>query len=302
MLITLLILYLIALSLGIGLLILGLLTYEKLQVKAFRDAAWIAVACTLLLLTDSVNTSMVVLRLGPDPALRLFCIILAVAGCGTMAYALPSIAFRVVNEEVSRLRWAVHIALIAALMALAFWREASESRVAGYLVLAGIGCLHAYAGIVVIKHFGRITDPPEKYLLRGLLVLMGIFQLAIIAEILASLFKLLPEAWRGIPFFQIFYSISVSAVVLFFAFKYMFKPTLALEQEIPVDFITRYGVSGRECEIISLVIQGHSHKEIGDKLFISSRTVKNHIYNIYQKTGVANKVQLMNRIRSSRMA
>ena len=37
---------------------------------------------------------------------------------------------------------------------------------------------------------------------------------------------------------------------------------------------------------------------IGEKLFISTTTVKNHIYHIYQKTGVTNKIQLINLINS----
>jgi DNA-binding CsgD family transcriptional regulator len=33
---------------------------------------------------------------------------------------------------------------------------------------------------------------------------------------------------------------------------------------------------------------------IGERLYISAATVKNHIYHIYRKTGVVNKVQLLN--------
>ena len=43
-----------------------------------------------------------------------------------------------------------------------------------------------------------------------------------------------------------------------------------------------------------MMIKGHSNRLIGEKLFISASTVKNHIYHIYQKTGVDNKIQLLN--------
>jgi len=43
--------------------------------------------------------------------------------------------------------------------------------------------------------------------------------------------------------------------------------------------------SGREKEIIELLFKGYSNKQIGKALFISARTVKNHIYSIYRKTG-----------------
>jgi DNA-binding CsgD family transcriptional regulator len=294
----LLIIYLIAFSLGIGMLILGLLTYEKLQIKAFRDASGVAVAATLLLLVDAIRTGTVALHLEFDPALKVFCLILAILGNGTLAYALPAIAFRVVVVRVGKARWVFHVAVIAVLMALAYWKETSGHGLAAYVNLAGIGGLHVYSAAVVLYHFRRIIEQPVRYLLRALLVLIGILEVLMAVDVVLACFSALPEAWREIPFFQLIYQLSASSVVLFFAIKYMFKPTLAADYELPLDFITRYGVSGRECEIISLVIQGHSYKQIGDKLFISSRTVKNHIYNIYQKTGVANKVQLMNRIRA----
>ncbi len=58
-------------------------------------------------------------------------------------------------------------------------------------------------------------------------------------------------------------------------------------------FYKRKGVSGREQEIIAYLIQGFSNREIEEKLFISRRTVENHVYNIYRKLGVGNRVQLV---------
>jgi LuxR family transcriptional regulator of csgAB operon len=40
-----------------------------------------------------------------------------------------------------------------------------------------------------------------------------------------------------------------------------------------------------------------SNADIEKKLYISSHTVKNHIYHIYQKLGVKNRVQISNLIR-----
>ena len=44
----------------------------------------------------------------------------------------------------------------------------------------------------------------------------------------------------------------------------------------------------RELEIIKLIAEGHSNKEIGDKLFISHRTVDTHRTNLMAKLGVHN--------------
>jgi DNA-binding CsgD family transcriptional regulator len=62
--------------------------------------------------------------------------------------------------------------------------------------------------------------------------------------------------------------------------------------------IGTYDLTAREREILRLVLQGASNKDIERKLFISASTVRNHIYNIYQKLGVRNRLELINRIGS----
>ncbi len=47
----------------------------------------------------------------------------------------------------------------------------------------------------------------------------------------------------------------------------------------------------REEEILVLIATGYSNKEIGDKLFISEKTVKNHITVIFNKIGVKDRTQ-----------
>ena len=49
-----------------------------------------------------------------------------------------------------------------------------------------------------------------------------------------------------------------------------------------------------------MMARGFSNGAIAEKLFISTVTVKNHIYHIYQKTGARNKVQMLNMINSSK--
>jgi two-component system, NarL family, nitrate/nitrite response regulator NarL len=51
-------------------------------------------------------------------------------------------------------------------------------------------------------------------------------------------------------------------------------------------------LSDREKEIVQLVAQGFRNREIGEKLFISEQTVKNHIHNIFDKIGVSDRLEL----------
>jgi len=64
------------------------------------------------------------------------------------------------------------------------------------------------------------------------------------------------------------------------------------------DFFVVHNISNREQEIIQLILEGMSNADIEKKLYISPHTVKNHIYNIYQKLGVKNRVQISNLVRN----
>ena len=53
------------------------------------------------------------------------------------------------------------------------------------------------------------------------------------------------------------------------------------------------GLSLRELEVIQLITQGLSYKEIGEKLFISPRTVEAHRNHILEKLGLSNVMELV---------
>ena len=51
------------------------------------------------------------------------------------------------------------------------------------------------------------------------------------------------------------------------------------------------GLTRRECEVLALVADGRSNREIGEKLFISDRTVARHLTNIFHKIGTTSRTQ-----------
>jgi DNA-binding NarL/FixJ family response regulator len=52
-----------------------------------------------------------------------------------------------------------------------------------------------------------------------------------------------------------------------------------------------HGLTPREYEVLTLVADGRSNREIGATLFISDRTVARHLTNIYNKLGVTCRTQ-----------
>jgi DNA-binding CsgD family transcriptional regulator len=53
-----------------------------------------------------------------------------------------------------------------------------------------------------------------------------------------------------------------------------------------------HGLSARELEILRLILDGKSYRQMEDALFISIHTVKSHVYNLYRKLGVKSHRQL----------
>jgi DNA-binding NarL/FixJ family response regulator len=51
------------------------------------------------------------------------------------------------------------------------------------------------------------------------------------------------------------------------------------------------GLSRRESEILALLVQGLSNRQIADALYLSSETVKTHVRGLYRKLGVNNRVK-----------
>jgi DNA-binding NarL/FixJ family response regulator len=54
-------------------------------------------------------------------------------------------------------------------------------------------------------------------------------------------------------------------------------------------------LSKREREILELISKGFLYKEVAEKLFISTGTVKQHIHKIYEKLQVQNKTEAINK-------
>ena len=58
------------------------------------------------------------------------------------------------------------------------------------------------------------------------------------------------------------------------------------------------GLSNREKEILALMVQGLSYKDMADKAFISYETIRTHVKHIYKKLHVNNKVEAINLLKN----
>jgi DNA-binding NarL/FixJ family response regulator len=69
-------------------------------------------------------------------------------------------------------------------------------------------------------------------------------------------------------------------------FQQLAQESRPAAQQAAVDVL-----SPRECEVLTLVVQGQTNAEIGNELGIAINTVKNHLRSIYAKLHVRNRTQ-----------
>lgn len=65
------------------------------------------------------------------------------------------------------------------------------------------------------------------------------------------------------------------------------------EKQRLTEYASRFGMSAREQEVFSLIIQGMSNAEIANALYITESTVKFHAGNIFRKTGLNSRLELI---------
>lgn len=71
----------------------------------------------------------------------------------------------------------------------------------------------------------------------------------------------------------------------------------------PVDAarIKEIGITKRELEVLQLIAEGHSNREIADKLFVSTSTVKTHSSNLFFKLDARRRTQAIQRAKELRL-
>ncbi len=78
------------------------------------------------------------------------------------------------------------------------------------------------------------------------------------------------------------------------AFQYKSLPDAGYESSNPLNRSINV-LSNREHEILELLAKGMLYKEIASYLFISQETVRKHVYHIYEKLHVNNRVEAINK-------
>ena len=86
----------------------------------------------------------------------------------------------------------------------------------------------------------------------------------------------------------------VICVFLFFRlYQTMYMQPAQPEPDYVQMMASRYDLSGRETDILRLILDGKTNKEISDRLYISDNTVKFHVRNLLRKTGCSRRKEML---------
>lgn len=174
-----------------------------------------------------------------------------------------------------------------------------QTRIIGVVLLFGT---MSYCLLLIVTHLRTVGNSLLKRALVVFLITNVAFAPVLIIEIMRPNIPFLTD----FPYFEIFslpfYFFCLNALSIVFAIRYFNQPPYMRNSELTEHFKQIFHVTAREGEIVVQVIKGLSYAQIGKKLFISPKTVDNHIRNIYRKTGVKNRLQLMSLIQSNQQS
>ncbi len=92
--------------------------------------------------------------------------------------------------------------------------------------------------------------------------------------------------------FELYLGIIASLfLILGFAVSWYFKPQNKDKHKFKVDAERLKQFSQREQQVLVLLAQGYTNKEIASSLQISPNTVKTHLKSLFEKLGVSNRTQ-----------
>ena len=111
--------------------------------------------------------------------------------------------------------------------------------------------------------------------------------------------------FTGLPLVVITAAVFVLVILLFsLLYQKLYNPPISpeeAEKRLMIEYTSRFGMSAREQEIFSFIIQGMSNTEIANALYITDSTVKFHVGNIFKKTGFKSRLDLIAHYRLGNM-
>jgi len=151
-----------------------------------------------------------------------------------------------------------------------------------------------YSIYIIWSNREKVENEINKKVINTVLIICLVF---LPGFVLDPFFYRVPEIIpAGFEFSTVFYFVWNTVSIIYVARYFNLKTGISQDPKGLDDFAKKHSISKRENEILCLILDGLDSRTIGEKLFLSDRTVRNHISSIYRKVGCKNRVELIKKI------
>jgi DNA-binding CsgD family transcriptional regulator len=292
--------YLLALLAGTASLSLTFMIWQRHRKVVIRRYGWFLLALYLLLLSFMAGLYARIMGWEQTEAAQHVRWILQAAGGLSFIFCAPPFYDALLGLKTRTWKRGLFFALdgvtvLAALLNLIVPSLAFTSVLLNAILFA----LITY-GLVLVA--ANLSNLGERTLRRALVVFF-------VLSLCFFPLMYIDAAMSYLPFLRVFgfleglaeplYFLALNCLSIAFGLRYLNRPAYSEAGRLTEFFVSRFKITRREREIIGLLLEGASAKDIARRLFISPKTVENHVYNLYQKLGVSNRVQLFRLIRAN---
>lgn len=285
---------------GISAITLSIVAYIRYKNDLIKYYSYFLVSIGFLLMEQTVTTYKLVNNLHSN-VLNAVVTMFSFASCSYLIYVLPLFFHKLMLLELWEKRKKIYKLLALIPIVLFCFNNFLNMKLINLLGNSILFSVILYNLLLFLKYNNRIEQDEVKSIFKILFAFTVLFFPYMFLDTKTDYIKFLSEYFPyGLLSVPIFYFVW-NSVSIYYVLKYLKEKQTSLEvntdrnkEQLQYEFYTAYNITNREQEVISLLLKGYSYKKIGEELFISLSTVKTHIRNIYQKTEVNNKIELLN--------
>lgn len=242
----------------------------------------------LLVLCEAVRAYCTANELLPSGTFETTVCLVRVAGELLHFYVVVRLAYLVAGVALSRRMRSLHYSGLVSygLVSAVLLFSGAELDVAP----AFLGGAQLWAAGVILTYRARIRDPRLVRFTMHVTVATLVF-----APLMpVSVYTGFTEEWlfERMTVTALYLAV-VELIVALHAVHVYFLPIPLLRTRDSYGADELRGLSKREWEVVDLLSKGYTNREIAELLAISSKTVTNHLYHIFRKLEVTNRVQLL---------
>jgi DNA-binding CsgD family transcriptional regulator len=299
-------LYFISFTSGFSLVFLGFFIWLRNKQKTLKYFIFLTLSLTLILLEQTI-TAYETVNLIENKILDIFIRYISYFSCGLMIYTLTKL-IRILTNVITTKKGELLLILLSILPPITLILHYITNK---QIIITAMSVL--FYGVILYNifilvgnldkiHNFIIKSALKKFLVTSLLMLPILF-LDTFVEKLPVIGEQFPYGLLSVLAFYITFS-SISLYYIIKNYDTLHKKSDEIKEaylkadlnDFSQKALNSHNITSREKEIISLLINGYSYKEISNELVISLPTVKTHVQNIYKKIGINNKIELINTI------